>query len=373
MSGLRIGVNALYLIPGGVGGSEIYLRSLLRAFADLDSPHRFVVYSNRETGAHLAPASPRFEMKPCAVRAAVRPARILYEQFVLPRRAIQDRLDVLFNPGFTAPAWAPCPQVTVFFDLQHKRHPEYFRWFDKPFWDLFLWISARVSQRLIAISSATAADLGRFYGVRAERLATVWLGVDERFFSLGGSLEEEPVKTLLCASTTHPHKNHLRLLRVFARFHERHPDWRLVLTGVRGFADREVQQEIGRLGLRAPVSVAGWVEREKLYGMFRSAAAFVYPSMFEGFGLPVLEAMASGLPVACSDIPPLREISGGAAVLFDPRDEESMLAALEKIASLPESRTLAQAGRARAREFSWMETARRTLEVLAGAAGAHLK
>jgi glycosyltransferase involved in cell wall biosynthesis len=368
MSGLRIGVNALYLIPGGVGGTEIYLRSLLRAIAELDPPHRITVYCNRETGPDLIPDSLRFERRQCGVRAALRPARILYEQLVLPRLAARDRIGVLFNPGFTAPAWAPCPQVTVFHDLQHKRHPEYFRWFDRPFWNLFLWISARVSRRVIAISPATAADLDRFYGLRGERVAMIWLGVDERFFAIPRSRESEPRKTLLCASTTHPHKNHARLLKVFARFRERHPEWSLVLTGVRGFADREVQETIGRFGLRAAVSLAGWVEREKLYELFGRSSAFIYPSLFEGFGLPVLEAMAAGLPVACSDIEPLREIAGGAAALFDPRDEDSMLAALERITRLPEAGRLPELGPARAREFSWKKAAERTLAVLEEAA-----
>jgi glycosyltransferase involved in cell wall biosynthesis len=369
MSGLRIGVNALYLIPGGVGGTEIYLRSLLRAMAEIDSPHRFLVYRNRETGTDLLPSSPRFEGRQCGVRAVVRPLRILYEQLVLPRLAARDGIDVLFNPGFTAPAWAPCPQVTVFHDLQHKRHPEYFRWFERPFWDLFLAISARVSRRVIAVSPATAADLERFYGLRGERVAMIWLGVDERFFELAGKRQAPAARVLLCASTTHPHKNHLRLLRVFARFRARHPEWRLVLTGVRGFADREVQQEIDRLDLRAAAALTGWVEREKLYGLFAQASAFVYPSTFEGFGLPVLEAMAAGLPVACSDIEPLRTISGGAAARFDPGDEESMLAALERITHWPGSETLAAAGPARAREFSWGAAAARTLGVLEEAAG----
>ena len=130
----RIGVNALYLIPGGVGGTEIYLRSLLAALARIDSINQYVVYSNRETGTTLAPSASNFLSVCLPVRAVNRPRRILFEQFALPGRLGSDRIDVLLNPGFTAPAWAPCPQVTVIHDLQHKRHPEYFRWFDLPFW-----------------------------------------------------------------------------------------------------------------------------------------------------------------------------------------------------------------------------------------------
>src|SRR3954451_17112347 len=149
---MRIGVNALYLIPGGVGGTEIYLRSLLAALAEIDNCNEYFLFTNRETGAALAPKSPNFATVEQAVRAAIRPQRILWEQTALPLAAARLRLDVLLNPGFTAPLACPCPQVTIFHDLQHKRHPEHFRWFDLPFWSFFLFWSAHVSRLLIAVS-----------------------------------------------------------------------------------------------------------------------------------------------------------------------------------------------------------------------------
>src|ERR1700694_3062314 len=164
---LRIGVNALYLIPGGVGGTEIYLRNLLKALASIDCRNEYVVFTNRETGRDLVPDQPNFSHAPQPVRACLRPARILWEQFALSFAVRRHRLDVLFNPGFTAPLLCGRPMVTVFHDLQHKRHPEYFRWFDLPFWNFFLWTSARLSRGLIAVSGATRDDLERYYGVSA--------------------------------------------------------------------------------------------------------------------------------------------------------------------------------------------------------------
>ena len=168
--GVRIGVNALYLIPGGVGGTEIYLRELLSALAELDQVNEYLVFTNLETQSDLVPKQANFHWKPQAVHARFRPARILWEQIVLPVEAARYRLDVLFNPGFTAPVFSPCRQVTVFHDLQHKRHPEYFRWFDLPFWRLLLWAAAHRSHRLIAVSEATRADLLRFYRIPKERV-----------------------------------------------------------------------------------------------------------------------------------------------------------------------------------------------------------
>jgi hypothetical protein len=159
---MRIGVNALYLIPGGVGGTETYLRGLLAGLAEIDSENRYFVFTNRETGIHLAPSACNFETVPQPVRAVVRPARILWEQTALPLAAARLRLDVMLNPGFTAPLAAGCPQVTVFHDLQHKRHAEYFRWFDLPFWEFFLFWSAHISKLILADSEATAQDLFRY-------------------------------------------------------------------------------------------------------------------------------------------------------------------------------------------------------------------
>ena len=345
---LRIGVNALYLIPGGVGGTEIYLRNLLAALAEIDSVNQYVVFTNRETGADLVPRRANFVNAPQGVNAAFRPARILWEQLVLPFAVSGHRLDVLFNPGFTAPIICGCPMVTVFHDLQHKRHPEYFRWFDLPFWNFFLWASARRSRGLSAVSGATRDDLERYYGVKSR---VIHHGVEREFFEIARA--RAPKDYLLCVSTSHPHKNLITLLRAFGQAGGLPY---LVMTGVRGFAAREVEEMAGD-----SVKITGWIPRMELYELFRGARGFIYPSTFEGFGMPVLEAMAAGVPVACSDIPPLREIAGSTVHYFDPANEAEIRDALERLAAggIP-----TEAAQERAAEFTWEKTARETLDYL---------
>jgi glycosyltransferase involved in cell wall biosynthesis len=345
---IRIGVNALYLIPGGVGGTEIYLRNLLRALADIDSENQYTVFTNRETGADLVPDRPNFIDAPQSLNASFRPARILWEQLVLPFAARKHRLNVLFNPGFTAPLLCGCPMVTVFHDLQHKRHPEYFRWFDLPFWNFFLWAAARRSRGLIASSVATHDDLRRYYGRSSE---AIHLGVEREFIEI--AQRREPRDYLLCVSTTHPHKNLERLLRVHAQM-KNAP--KLILTGVRGFAAKEIESLAG-----ASVQIAGWVPREQLHEFYRAALGLIYPSTFEGFGLPVLEAMAAAVPVACSDIPPLREIAQSTVHFFDPFSDREIRDALLLLAS---GRISTDAAQRRAAQFTWEKTARATLDYL---------
>lgn len=346
---MRIGINALYLIPGGVGGTETYLRNLVSALERLPHGHEIIVFTNRETGR----LGQRCEVLP--VQARVRSWRILYEQAALPRRLRRHGIDVLLNPGFTAPALCGVPQVTVFHDLQHKRHPEFFRWFDLPFWRLLLWASAVRSARLIAVSEATRHDLLRYYGRDA---AIVPHGVEEEFFRLAA--RREPENFLLYPSTTHPHKNHERLLRVFARLRAETSGLRLVLTGVPGFSDRAVREAIRQHGLEHDVECRGWAPRAELLELYRRARGFVYPSLFEGFGMPVLEAMAAGVPIACSAIEPLKWLAGDCALFFDPRDEDDMLRALRRLL-----RGEAPAGGpGRASLFTWDRAAELTLAVL---------
>jgi len=368
MGKIRIGVNALYLIPGGVGGTEIYLRNLLIALAAIDSENEYHVFTNRETGPGLVPEAPNFRPAPQPVRAAFRPARLAWEQLGLPAPVRFRKLDVLFNPGFTAPAHCACPTVTVFHDLQHKRYPEHFRWFDLPFWNLFLWQAARTSRALIAVSQATATDLEHFYPATRGKIEVVHHGVEERFFAAGrGRGETEPV--VLCVSTLHPHKNLERLIRVFARFRERRGEYRIVLAGMRGFHATAIETLIEDLKLSDAVELTGWIPREQLCTLYGQARAVAYPSTFEGFGLPVLEALAAGVPTACSSIPPLREVAGDASLLFDPEDEEAMLSALDRVTSDATLRErLAREGPSRAGQFSWAESARKTLAVLRRAA-----
>jgi glycosyltransferase involved in cell wall biosynthesis len=363
---MRIGINALYMIPGGVGGTEIYLRSLLLALDRLHSPHEFIVFVNAETYPDLDAPSSRFRIVNTGVRAKNRPARLLWEQFALPGRLRRERIDVLLNPGFTAPVIPPCPSVTVFHDLQHKRHPEYFRWFDLPFWQAFLYASARRSTRIIAVSEATRQDFIAHYRLDPTRVRVVHHGVDVEFFGIrerrGGSQRERYVLTV---STLHPHKNFRRLLMAFAAFIKQRPQIKLVIAGLRGFDSAQIGELIDELHLGERVRCTGWIPREELYDLFAGADAFIYPTTFEGFGMTLLEGLAAGLPVACSNIEPVKTLAGNAALLFDPHSTDEIEDALVRITEDEELRSsLRDAGPKRAAEFSWEETARLTLETL---------
>ena len=371
-SPLRIGVNALYLIPGGVGGTEIYLRSLLKALPEVDNRNEYFVYANVETGPDLVPSSPRFHFVQTGVKARVRPARILYEQAMLPRLLRRDAIDVLLNAGFTCPLSFGGRSVTVFYDLQHKRHPEFFRWFDRPFWNLLLKASAVRSRGLIVISRATESDLVRYYPKAKNKTFVVPVGVDPEFFRIGERRNHAAPgeRYLLTVSTLHPHKNLDRLLQAFAEFRRTRPEFRLVIAGLKGFATQTLEDRRRELGLEDSVRFTGWISRAELYLLFERANACIAPSEFEGFGMPLSEALAAGLPTACSTIEPFEEIAGDAAVRFAPESISEMIDAMTTVTSNADFRARARvAGPARAHLFDWPGSARRMLEVIEKAAG----
>lgn len=359
--GHRIGINALYLIPGGVGGTETYLTYLLHALA-ATSEWEYVFYGTREAVAALRLPDnviPRI----CNVHVRFRPLRILYEQFILPLQCRRDGIDVLFNPGFTGPLISGCPQVTVFHDLQHSKHPEFFRWFDLPFWKLLLYLSARRSEVLIAVSKATADDLEAHYPFTRGKVRVVPHGVDPEFERIRGRRGARGAcdPFLLAVSTLHPHKNYERLLQAFLEFRQTHPRHRLVIVGLRGFAADALLQRRAALGLDGAVEFTGWVEREELYRLYETADAFVAPSVFEGFGMSLVEALAAGVPTACSAIAAHLETSGAACLHFDPESVPEMAAALARIVDDEALRTVAAVqGPAQVAAFTWLHAARRT-------------
>lgn len=369
---LKIGVNALFLIPGGVGGTEIYLRFLLQALARIDSANEYTVFLNRETPDDWVPKTSGFRALRCNVRAAFRPARILFEQILLPGLLARNEINVVLNPGFTAPILARTRQVTVFHDLQHKVHPEFFRAFDLPLWNILLAASASRSERLIAVSAATARDLEAGLPQSRGKIATIPHGVDPEFFGIGRErMPRGPDPFVLIVSTLHPHKNIECALDAFRQFRVNHPEFRLVIAGLRGFATEKIEDRVRELGLIPHVELTGWIPRPDLYELYRTASAFLAPSRFEGFGMPLTEAMAAGLPVACSSIPPFSETAEGVAHMFDPMSTDAMHRALEFITQDEGFRARAAIeGPQRARRFDWDAAARATLTELAIAAGA---
>ena len=366
MTALRLGVNALFYLPGEVGGSETYLLESLRALARRPDRPDLVLFTNAENDRLLRAEFPAAEAVPSGIAAANRFARILAEQFQLPRLVRRARPDVLWSPGYTAPAFCACPQVVSILDVQYKRFPQDVSWLAARAMDVLYPLAARRAAAVVAISEFAKTEAVRFLGVPPEKVTTTLLAADPAFGEPAGPppAEVAGVPYLLCVAHTYPHKNVALLVRAFNRLAAEIPH-RLVLMGKARFGEPAVVAALEDSPPGRVVRFPGLPWRE-LIALYRHADWFVFPSLYEGFGLPVLEAMRAGAPVLTTREASIPEIGGECVCYADGRDEAAFAAALRAALALPaaERARLVAAAQARAASFTWDASAEKLWYVL---------
>lgn len=300
--------------------------------------------------------------------------RILWEQLALPLVAQRTRLDLLHGSVNVNPAISPCPSVVTVHDLSFMRFPQAFPALQRLYLRTQVRRSARGARRVIAVSEATRRDVTALFGVPAERIDVVYNGVDPSFcpapqdqVAAFRRRQGLPERYLLHVGTLEPRKNLVRLIQAFHAARRQSQDLqtvKLILVGGKGWSYDEIFREVERLTLADAVSFAGYVPDEMLPWWYRAASVFVYPSLLEGFGLPVLEAMACGVPVVTSRVSSLPEVAGDAALLVDPASVAELADALVRLLTNEALAVdLRQRGLARSATFSWQRTAQETAAV----------
>jgi glycosyltransferase involved in cell wall biosynthesis len=348
---VRIGLNLLYLVPGAVGGTEIYARHLIAALAALRPDDDFVAFAGIEAAPTLAGFPPNVRVRRMPVRSAAKPLRIAAELSLLPAAAQRAGVDVLHSVGTTSPLAAGCPTVVTIHDLIYEHFPATFPAPARLGLRALVGPAARRATRVHAISEFTKRDVVQRLRVPEERVDVVLNGYGiapaarvtspaelRARYGLGDE------RVVLCVSAALEHKNLRRLIEAM-----RGVDARLVVAG-----------HPGRERLHGDrVTFTGWVDDAELEGLYRLAACAVYPSLFEGFGMPALEAMARDVPLACSSATSLPEVTGDAAELFDPRDTRAMATAIRRVLDDRErAAELVARGRERVKAFTWERCAR---------------
>jgi glycosyltransferase involved in cell wall biosynthesis len=345
-----IALPLLTLVPGRLGGSETYVRELLRGLGRVGTHDYRVV---------LPPiARDRGEGLPAVVAeeyasSASTPGRLLAlgQASARPgplRRRLDDAAVAHFPLTIEVPRTS-LPKVITLHDLQHLDLPALFPRAERAFRSVYWHRSLRRAERVITISAFVRDRAVASLGLDASRIRVVPLGVDHARLRPGAG-PREPF--LLYPARRWPHKNHERLFEAFALLRREHPGLRLVLTGGGDFS-----------GVPDGVEARGQVGVDELVGLLQRASALVFPSLYEGFGLPPLEAMACGCPVACSNAAALPEVVGDAARLFDPHEPRAIADAVLDVLAAPEE--WVARGLVRAQSFSWDSTARATDEVYA--------
>jgi len=364
----RIGLNAHLLSQGdsyrsaGING---YIWQLLHHLPAASSDLRYTAYLRE---AFSPPDGIVLQRSKWDTRHPWR--RILWEQARLPLLARSHAL--VHGLAYAVPLAAPCPTVVTIHDLSFMRFPDAFRPANRIYLSWMTRKAARRSARIVAVSESTRRDVIRFCDVPADRVVAIPNGVTAEFCPADSSevraFRERkglPERFMLFLGTLEPRKNLVRLLEAYDIWRRRkRSDVKLVVAGAKGWFYDQIFSRCVELGLQDHVLFPGFIPPADLPWWYRAAELFVYPSLFEGFGLPVLEAMACGTPTITSDVSSLPEVAGDAALLVDPTDTQALAAAFERVLDDPiVARDLGQAGIVQAGLFSWARTALATVAV----------
>jgi glycosyltransferase involved in cell wall biosynthesis len=367
---MHVGLNLVFLVPGETGGMETYARELVVALHEEAPELRLTAFLSREAAADASGSWNEVECVTVPVRARRRTEWVRGEQVLLPRLAKRHGVDLVHSLASTAPVWGAFRRVVTIHDLIYRIHPEAHSGLRARGMGVLVPLAARRSDRVIVPSTSTRDDVTTALHVAPEAVDVVPEGVrlpeprsSEVPADVRGRLGLGDRPVVLTLSAKRPHKNIPRLLEAVASIpKDRRPV--LLLPGYRTQWEDDLRRRAADLHILDDIRFLGWVPSDELEALYATASCFVFPSLYEGFGLPVLEAMARGVPVACSNGGSLEEVAGDAALLFDPQHPEAIAAAMQTLLFDPaEAARLRAAGRVRAARFSWQETARATVDV----------
>jgi len=372
---LHIGINGRAIFRQ-LTGVQHYAREVTRALLSIKPDDVTVtVFSGREGRSETEPDLP---LATSLIPAGGPIKGFIWDQTVLKRMAKKAGADVLFNPANVAPLYPPVPSVVTIHDLAFLLFPEYF---SRTFAGYYRTIIPRIARQAAAVitdSQSTKGDLITHLNLPEEKIYVVALGVSPAFRRHIPKQELEdvrrrhnlPQKFFLSISSLEPRKNLIRLLRAYRQLPPEITNRQalvLVGTGNRIFADLSISDELARIS-NGTVTATGYVPTEDLPAIYRLSTALVFPSLYEGFGLPVLEAMAASTPVITPNRSSLPEVAGRAAILIDPENIEEITAAMELMATDSGTRNLLiERGKKHAAKFSWEKTAKATLKILRSA------
>lgn len=361
---MRLAIDASRTTVQRVTGTERYAIRLLQALIALDSGHDIALYFRAAPPPGLFPDHPRVTQRVLPFPRAWTHARFAAALY-------HDRPDVTFVPAHTLPLRFPGPGAVTVHDLGYRRFPDAHPARQRAYLDLTTRHSARRAAVVLADSAATAADLTHFYGTPPAKIRVVYPGVDAPPVGDVAAVRARyglPERYFLFLGTLQPRKNIAVIVQSYQRWRSAHPadPAGLVLAGAKGW----LYDDTWAAGLPG-VTLTGYVDDADRGALYAGALALVFPSLYEGFGFPVIEAMHCGAPVIASNTSSLPELVGDAGLLVDPLDVNAIAAKLARLAASPELRAdLAAKGRVRAAQFTWERAADRALRALEAAARA---
>lgn len=342
---MRIGVDLLWVRVGICGGTESYIRNLLDGFAEFDSENEYVLFVSRDNGQsfEVYEQQAHMSLKYCDMLCANQAKRILWENIHLDRMAQKEEIDIMFIPVYSKPLTyrSNIPYVSVIHDLQALHYPQYFSVIRRLFLKTVWWYACRSSKKIVTISDYCKLDLIRHYPFVQERITTIYDPVMTKKTSIKvEELEQkykiENGKYFYCVSSMLPHKNLSTIFKVMQKRKQQGMiAQKLVLSGVGG-AEAEVRENLRELDIEDMVVLTGFVSDEERDCLYENCCIFLFPSIFEGFGMPPIEAMRKGKRVVMTRKSCLEEVTEGKAVYVDnPYDVEEWMDKINDAVQLP--------------------------------------
>ena len=363
---MRVAIDARKLHDFGIG---TYIRNLLRHLARIDRDSEYVLLCQEPDLGVASQLGPNF-------RTVLEPSPnySLREQIHVPWVLHREKPDVFHAPHYVLPPATPCRSVVTIHDCIHLMFPQYLRNRAAYLYArASMWSSSHQAHRILTVSEASKRDIIHFFSVPPEKVVVVYNAIEERFSKTPSEDAIARVREryqlnhpfVLYVGNIKPHKNLVRLIEAFAELRRRGFDeLKLLIIGDEISKLPALRRAVHSHKLHKHVRFLGYLEDETLASLYRLASVFVFPSLYEGFGLPPLEAMASGTPVVTSNVSSMPEVTGDAAVLVDPYSVDSIVEGIARVLKDPAlSADLRRKGIARAREFSWDRSVQRTREL----------
>jgi glycosyltransferase involved in cell wall biosynthesis len=369
---MRVAIDARKIHDFGIG---TYIRNLLRHLARIDRENEYVLLCRPADLQSIQQLGENFR----GVRETS-PNYSIREQVHIPFVLMRERPDVYHAPHYVLPPAVPCRSVVTIHDTIHLMFPQYLpNRGAYAYARSLMWAAAKRSDRILTVSESSKRDIIHYFNVDPDKIVVVYNGLDERFSTEPSAEEMARVRVrfqldhnfVLYVGNIKPHKNLVRLIEAFDGLrHDGFDELKLLIIGDEISKWPALRRAVHQHKLHKHVRFLGFQSDETLAVLYRLAAVFVFPSLYEGFGLPPLEAMASGTPVVTSNVSSLPEVAGDAAVLVDPYDAIDIKEGIKRVLSDPVLREeMKRKGLQRAREFSWERSAARTREIYLETAG----
>jgi glycosyltransferase involved in cell wall biosynthesis len=357
-------------------GVSHYIEQVLVHLGACDRQNRYTIYTTRGLDAAAIGLPANFQVRPSRLPTINPRVRIPWEQFLAPLLVRRIGADVFHGTLNVVPLACPIPSVVTIHDLAFIRFPQTFRAYNRTYLDFATRLTARRAARILTVSEHTRREVIGLLGVPPERVVVTPNAARAHFRPPPiGAIDQLrarhglPERFLLYVGTLEPRKNLTTLLEAFAEV-ARRTDATLLIGGGKGWLYTPIFERLAALGLRDRVRVVGYIDEEELPLWYAAATVFVFPSIYEGFGMPPLEAMACGTPVVTSNTSSLPEVVGDAGIMVDPHDAAALAAALAQLLNDADLRAdLRTRGLQRAARFTWNTTAERTLRAYEDAAG----